>query len=235
MAPSEDLPMQRAEKVFHIEERVPESAFADTIWRARSGLPGAFISVAATRWEIVIWQHAGVTHATLRGPETRASAMPIPADAEFFGVRFKLGVFMPGIDLPGLADRSVALASGGATLSLGSADREIPTYENVEIFLEQLARESVIAVDPIVAQAMDGQPIGVSRRSLERRVRRATGLPLGAIKRIERARKAAALLDAGTSIPDVVIETGYADQAHLTRSLKRFMGETPGSISQAAR
>ena len=105
----------------------------------------------------------------------------------------------------------------------------------MEVFLGQLARENLIAFDPIVADVMEDKTIDLSRRSVERRVRRATGLTSGAIKQIDRAHKATALLDAGAAIADVVIEAGYADQAHLTRSLRRLMGQTPGRILQQAR
>jgi methylphosphotriester-DNA--protein-cysteine methyltransferase len=64
-------------------------------------------------------------------------------------------------------------------------------------------------------------------------VLRITGLTRGAIYQIERARRAVILLQGGTPILDVVYETGYYDQAHLTRSLQRFIGQTPARIAQA--
>jgi AraC-like DNA-binding protein len=36
------------------------------------------------------------------------------------------------------------------------------------------------------------------------------------------------------SIGDVVYQAGYADQPHLTRSLKRFIGYTPAQLAQLA-
>ena len=72
----------------------------------------------------------------------------------------------------------------------------------------------------------------VTTRTEQRRVLRATGLTLGAIHQIERARRAAYLLKKGTPILDVVHEAGYYDQAHLTRSLQRFIGQSPARIAQ---
>ncbi|WP_353646833.1 AraC family transcriptional regulator [Mesorhizobium sp. WSM2239] len=228
--------MQRAEKLFHIEERAADSPFVDKIWRARSVSSKAFISVAASHWEIVIWRQAENTNVTIRGPETRATAMPIPVDAEFFGVQFRLGAFMPDLPVPMLVDRDLTVTSRiGNTFRLGGSVWEIPNYENVEVFLRQLARKGLVTFDPIVTEVMEDSPVDLSKRSMERRIRRATGLTLGAIKQIDRAYKATVLLDAGATISDVVIEAGYADQAHLTRSLKRLMGQTPGRISQAVR
>lgn len=228
--------MQRAGKIFRIEERAADSPFVDKIWRAQSVASEAFISVAASHWEIVIWRQAGNTNVTIRGPETRATVVPIPMDAEFFGIQFKLGAFMPDLPVPMLVDRQLTSTSrAGDTFRLGSSVWEIPNYENVEIFLGQLARKGLVIFDPIVPEIMGERSIDLSRRSIERRVRRATGLTLGTIKQIDRAYRATALLDAGATISEVVIETDYADQAHLTRSLKRYIGQTPSRISQEAR
>ena len=46
----------------------------------------------------------------------------------------------------------------------------------------------------------------------------------------QRARYATTLLREGVPILDVVSSVGYFDQAHLTRSLRRFIGETPAKI-----
>jgi AraC-like DNA-binding protein len=40
-------------------------------------------------------------------------------------------------------------------------------------------------------------------------------------------------LKQGISILSAVYEAGYYDQAHLTRSLKRFIGQTPAQIIRA--
>ena len=69
---------------------------------------------------------------------------------------------------------------------------------------------------------------------MQRRFLRATGLSHAAVVQIERAHRAQALLQAGVPILDVVALAGYADQPHLTRSLKRFLGETPAQIARAA-
>lgn len=58
------------------------------------------------------------------------------------------------------------------------------------------------------------------------------GLTQGSIRQIERAQQAAALLERGVPILDAVYETGYANQPHLTRSLKRFYGQTPAQIAR---
>ena len=61
----------------------------------------------------------------------------------------------------------------------------------------------------------------------------ATGLTRSRIFQMERAQKAADLLQQGSSILDTVSELGYFDQPHLTRSLKHWVGYTPAQVVQA--
>lgn len=87
--------LTRAAKLFRFEERPSDSPLVETVWRTRSEPADAFISVAVSRWEIVVTRQEGRTSLTVRGPETKATTATIPQDAEFFGVQFKLGMFMP--------------------------------------------------------------------------------------------------------------------------------------------
>jgi AraC-like DNA-binding protein len=88
----------------------------------------------------------------------------------------------------------------------------------------------LLVFDPIAAAALDGGEVDHSERSVQRRVARATGLSRRLIAQIERAEAAAAMLMNGSSIGDVVSDLRYADQAHLTRSVRRFIGQTPSEI-----
>jgi AraC-like DNA-binding protein len=52
--------------------------------------------------------------------------------------------------------------------------------------------------------------------------------------RIRRAERAVELLSRGVPASEVARRTGYADQPHLTRSLRRFVGQTPSQIGSKA-
>src|SRR5262249_60637441 len=91
-------------------------------------------------------------------------------------------------------------------------------------------RRGVLAPAPGGGAARAGRQVGLSARSVERRVRRATGLTRTAIRQIVRAERAVDLLSQGASIAETVRRAGYADQAHLTRSLRRFVGQTPTRV-----
>jgi hypothetical protein len=224
-----DVP--RAVQIFSFDEGRPTSPIATRVWRTRSVPIDTFTSVAATHWQMVVMKHQGRTSLTVRGPESKATTMPIPQDTEFLGVQFRVGTFMPNLPVGRLVDRDLTLpAAGTRTFWLNGSAWEFPTFDNVDVFLQRLTRRGLVVDDPLVVAARQGLHAELSSRSVRRRVRHATGLTLGLIRQIERAGHALTLLERGTTILDVVAQAGYADQPHLTRSLRRFLGHTPRRI-----
>jgi AraC-like DNA-binding protein len=224
--------MEDANMSFSFEERASDLALVQTVWRTRSERARAFTSVAVSRWEMVVTRLRGTTTLTVRGPETRATRAPIPPDAEFFGIAFNHGAFMPDLPAAGLVDGAVNLPQAGRnSFWLNGRAWQLPSFDNADTFVRRLVREGVLVHDRVVAEALRERPaVALSPRSLRRRVLRATGLTPGVIRQIDRARQATALLQAGVPILDAVNETAFFDQPHLTRVLKRFMGHTPGEI-----
>ena len=112
---------------------------------------------------------------------------------------------------------------------------EYPGYENADAFVGRLVRKGLLVRDPVVDRALRGDGADLSVRSVQSRFLQATGLTRRTMQQIERAARAAALLEQGVSIADVVWRAGYFDQPHLTRSLRRFVGETPAQIAASVR
>ena len=216
------------------DERSANSSCVARIWHTHSERAGTFTSVAVSNWEMVITTFNGKMMITARGPETKASEADFPADAEFFGITFKLGSFMPHLPLKTLLDRQDATlpeASSNSFWLHGSA-WELPTFENADVFVNRLIRQGILVRDPVVEAAIQGHTPDMSLRSLQYRFLQATGLTHKTIQQIERARRAATLLEHGTPIVDTACALDYFDQAHLTHALKRFIGITPAQIAQ---
>ena len=204
----------------------------ERIWLTQSERTGDFLSVAASQWEIVVARYHGETTVTVRGPETKATPLHVTlVGGEFFGIIFKFGAFMPHLPVSNLVDGDINLpdASSKSFWLHGSA-WHFPDYENADTFVDRLVRESLLDCDPIVEPVLRGELQDLSPRSIQRRVLQATGLTQGSIRQIERARYATTLLHGGVSIFDTVQKAGYADQAHMTRALKHFIGKTPAQI-----
>ena len=219
---------------FILEERASDSAFVQAVWRNESERSESFVSTAGTHWEMVWMRHRGQTTFTVRGPETKATSADLPADAEWLGITFQLGAFLPDFPPGGLLDRQdMNLPAAEKTFWLGGSSWEFPTFENADTFVERLARAELLVRDPLVDEVLRETPLDLSPRALQYRFQRATGLTRKAVQQIQRAWQATALLEQGCSILETAYRLGYFDQAHLTNSLRRYMGQTPAQISQA--
>jgi methylphosphotriester-DNA--protein-cysteine methyltransferase len=130
-----------------------------------------------------------------------------------------------------MVDRAVTLPRAtSSSFRLNGSAWEFPGPDNADVFVDKLVRGGLLVHDPVASAALHGDVEGLSTRSVERRVSRATGLTRGAIRQIQRAGMAVDLLTRGVPALDVAHRVGYADQPHLTRSLKRFVGQTPSQI-----
>lgn len=219
------------------EERPSDSPFIETIWRSRSNHGGTFISMAESQHSLVLTKYKGHRFLTLRGPTTLAMPAYNPQDAEFFGIQFKPGVFMPHLPASLLAERhdiGLPEASSDSFWLNGSA-WQYPSFENADTFVDWLVQDGLLVFDPVVDAVLSAQPVDTSLRTVRRRFLHATGLTHGALYQIERARYATSLLKGGMSILDAAYEAGYFDQPHLTRSLKQYIGLTPAQVADERR
>jgi AraC-like DNA-binding protein len=223
---------QEVDVFLTFEDRPSDSPFVERVWRCRSERAGRFLSVASSHWEMVVTHYGGELTITMRGPETKVTAIDCPADGEWLGIRFRLGTFMPRLPVANLLDRNdIPLPSASRrSFWLNGSRLEYPTFENAETFVARLATESIIARDSAVEAALRGESHALSLRSVQRHFLKATGMTHGTFRQIDRARIAARLLQQGVPILDTVDQTGFFDQAHLTHSLRRLIGQTPAKI-----
>ena len=220
--------------IVDLDTRPSDLPFVHAIYRARSIGGGSFTSNATTQWEMVITKQVGKITLSLRGPETKASPAPIPEDAEFMGIIFRHGTFMPRLPGNKLVDEEIHLSETRKnSFQLFDDTWEFPDFENVDTFVHRMVRKDLVTHDQIVDDVLRGKTRDLSLRSVQRRFLYVTGLTYKLIQQIERARQASILLQNGASISGAAVEAGYFDQAHLTNSLKRFYGQTPAQIIQS--
>jgi AraC-like DNA-binding protein len=216
-------------------DRTSDSPFIERVWSCHSERAGTFVSVAACHWEMVITHLRGQSIVTVRGPELNPTEVPCPANGEWLAIRFKAGTFMPqlpvqllmnnlGVNLPQISKRCFLL---------DGRKWEFPSFENAESFVKRLVNKGLVTCDPEVTAALMGQPTTLSTRSAQRRFLQVVGMTHSNLRQIERARFAVNLLREGVSIADVAWQCGFYDHAHLTRSLRQWIGITPTKINSA--
>ncbi|MBA2677191.1 MAG: AraC family transcriptional regulator [Ktedonobacteraceae bacterium] len=213
------------------EARLTDSPFVAMIWHGRAENDATPQCPADVHWYLRFLRREGKMSLMTHGPTTKATAVSYNKDDEFLGVRFQPGLFMPHLPLNTFVNKAIDLSEVmGKTFWLQGSTWEVPTYENVDIFIDRLLHAGLLVYDPTITTALRGQFQEQTARSIQMHFLQATGLTKKVFQQIERARYTAALLEQGVPIIDGVFQAGYFDQSHLTRSLKRFFGQTPSQI-----
>ena len=204
-------------------------------WTAKCDSPTDFSSIASVNPGIGFVRVGGTTTVHLRGPQTKATTLSCPREAEYFGADFRLGAYLPMFPparLANLQDAVLPTLPDGRIVLDGQA-WEMPTPQNLDVFIDRLTRAGLLVFDPLVEELGYGSAKRtMPERTAQSRFVRAVGLSRRKLQLIERARQAARLLRAGAAIADVVSSAGYYDQPHLTRVLRQLIGYTPAELAR---
>lgn len=190
----------------------------------------------------------------LLGPLTTAMYQEVPAGGTVVGVRLRPGVLggLAGMPADELADQDVRGTEiwrdmARLTDLLGGAATPMAALAALQSFVARSAGEPDPLVDEAVRRLMPWHSGGtaalpallsISERQLRRRCRAAVGVGPKELHRILRLRGFSARVqasiarwgDADVDLARWAVETGYHDQAHLTRECRRLLGVTPGEF-----
>ncbi|MGW5670533.1 helix-turn-helix domain-containing protein [Micromonospora sp. NPDC003776] len=215
--------------------RASDSAWIDTVWTCTSEHVTEMTSVATACWGLVFWQREGRAYAAVSGPGTRTGTAPVPEGASFVGIEFAVGTSLRAVPAPALVDGGAELPDATRrSFRLAGVRWETPGPDDAEALVDRLVHDGAVIRDPLVAEIRRGRRPAVSTRTVERRFRAATGLTQGAVRQIERARHAAALLAAGVPAAEVISGLSYFDEPHLARALHRYVGRTARQLRAGA-
>jgi AraC-like DNA-binding protein len=216
------------------EERLADSPLVAKVRRARYTADARETALPDGSWDLLFVRRGD---GPLMVIQTGQIAAPLKVDGhagdELLTIAFKPEVYMPrlpgrltfnqGVWRPVEADRS---------FWIDSERFEIPSFDNVEHLVTALARKGLLERDPVVSRALQGARQRLDERSIQRHFAEVTGLGLKAFQQIARAHDAARLLRQGQAPSQVAAELGFSDQAHMTHSLKRFLGQTPRQVAK---
>lgn len=216
---------------FTYEEKPSASPFVEAVWRTEDTADGMYLAAADGAWDLIFTERDGNYRILLSGPSSRATPVPYQTGNRNFGIRFRPGVFMPTLPANKMVNVVGALPKKTKhRFWLQGESWQLPTFDSIDEFLAKLSQRKLLAKDGLVAAVLSGQHPGVTERSVQRHFMHAVGLTPQYVQNIQRANHAVSLLQKGESITDTVIKLGYADQAHLTRHVKRASGRTPGEV-----
>lgn len=177
--------------------------------------------------------------AVLTGLETTPRFVQLTVGTNFIGIRLPVGAR--------LAWETHCPPRGGGDLNLQRIGRPGVNWlralsqhpDRALELLQEVITRWVRPAESLVQdflQALSEAPgrlprMGTSERTLRRRIRTLTGASPGFWVQLYRARRAGRRLVATQdSISDIAFGCGYADQAHLTRDMRRWFAATPGDL-----
>lgn len=206
-------------------------------------LPDACIDVVAVGGRVVV-----------AGPATRAVSTRFTPGDQVAGVRFRPGAAPPliGVGAPEIRDMEVpagalwgrpgarlaarAAEATGAAARLGLLVDAVTSRLGGALRIDPVATglAAALAQGPAVPLPTVAREAGLSERQLRRRVEAAVGYPprtLARVLRFQRFLAAARSAPAGRrDLSRLAAESGYADQAHLTRESRRLAGLPPAAL-----
>lgn len=195
----------------------------------------------------LIWQQG--RGAFFAGPDTGPAPSITPPRTVLIGVRFRPGAGGPalGIPLAEVRDQRIDVAELVPWLA-----RKLPAEASPEEIFRRLTHisgqlTSDAPPDPVVRHVtalLKAGQVGVadlarataiSERQLLRRFDAAVGYGPKTLHRVMRFRRVVDAMYAGRGRVDlaaVACQTGYADQAHLTREVTRMAGVPPAALAR---
>ena len=220
------------------------------VWRANVG-DGAHTLIPDGCVDL-LWIDDGTVW--LCGPETSAWSFSLPPGTTAVGARFKPGVAprIVGLDAAEVSSARItleALWGDRATRELAERVAEAEGPASRVAVLQSAVRHRRAAsppVDPVASVVADrvampgplsvralADDVGLSERQLRRRCLSAFGYGptvLARILRLQRFLAAARAAGHSTSLAELALMTGYADQPHLSREVRAIADTTPSAL-----
>jgi AraC-like DNA-binding protein len=206
-------------------ERTSKSDFITSVWYCNALLATTHRVLADACISLVLVKVKDEVRVVLRGPQTQPYNEFLEAGYECVAIRLQPGAFIRGFSAQGFINSSLALpADTEARFWFEGAHLKFPDFDNVELLIDQLHALGYLQYE------MPDDVKALSARSYSRFVKRTTGLSPYRLRQLQRTHQALRLLKQGMPSTMVAAELEFADESHLIRVLKQFLGYTPKQL-----
>jgi len=204
-------------------ERLSYSPFVESVWKCNAPVTTSRTVIADPSISISLVESGGKAQVIISGPVTKPYRVPLPAGYVRTTIRLKPAVFLKGFSTYELRGNPLIFpADSQARFWFKGICFQFPGFNQAELLINDLFKWDCLSRADL---RRDGR--ASSDRTYSRHVQSITGLSPYQLYQLQRMHTALRLLRQGVPPADVAIELGFADQSHLTRASKQFLGYTP--------
>jgi hypothetical protein len=213
--------------------RESNSPYIDRVWHTRNLTDGTYIATPDGSWDlIVLVQSDGTRGVMLAGQATEPATVPYRANTQGIVISFAAGAYLPAYPGSKMLNMAEMLPNSDPDhFVLAGKAFTIPTFDTAEDLAAAMLATDVLKMDDVVASILNGNEKALSDRAKQRHFLEVTGLTRKSLEQIHRAQEAVRQLQDGKKPLEVAAETGFSDQAHLAKSLKKIMHSKPSNVS----
>jgi hypothetical protein len=210
-------------------ERNPELESIASVWAIRAAVIMERIVPADPCISIIFVQSDASAEVIIRGPETAPRSEILLPGYTWIGIRLRPGVQIRNFPARELTDSFRVLpADNDGQFQFEESLLHFPSFSNAEQLITQMRDLGYVSGKGL--NSKESPERVMSSKSYYRFVKRSTGLPPYKLHQLQRMSEALDLLRKGMPAATVASELGFADQAHLTRAAKQFLGYTPKEL-----
>ncbi len=203
----------------------------DTVWQTVCLTDGIYKATPDGSWDLIFRMAPGEEPVVFLAGQGK-EPVDVPYAAGEYGVviSFAAHVYVTQDRQTGMNAPVRYLPVNADSFVLNGVALPLPAFENAESLTDRMVEAGLLQSDDVVAKAFTANPKAASKRSVQERFKKVTGITQQDFQLIRRAQEAVRRLKAGDKPAAVAADLGYTDQPHMTKSIKKIMGHLPSNL-----
>ncbi len=203
----------------------------DTVWQTVCLTDGIYTATPDGSWDLIFRETPGKLPVIfLAGQGKEPVDVPYTAGEYGIVISFAAHVYVTQDKQTGANAGVRFLPMDEDSFTLNGAKLPLPTFQNAEQLTDMMVAANLLQSDDLVAQAFTAHPKAASKRVVQERFKKVTGITQKDFQLIRRAQEAVRRLKAGDRPVAVAVDLGYTDQPHMIKSIKKIMGHLPSDL-----
>lgn len=210
-------------------ERPSASELVASVWTCKPTEITPRTVLADPCTSIILVRSNERTKIVLRGPETKPRNEHYMPGTTWIGIRLYPGVKLKNFPAQKYLDCSRPIrANDNGRFLFGGTWFNFPEFNSAEKLIEQMRDLGYVSGNAIDVQGVSVEEM--STKAYSRYIKQNTGLSPYKLHQLQRMTKVFKLIQDGVPLSIIASDEGFADQAHLHRAVRQYLGHTPKEL-----